>query len=115
MNDYLSLRFDPLNIDVVGENQEEVLRDFRDELEFAVRNYALADDSELTQDAIELKRRAQRYLEEGECMAVLAQNIRVPFKMDAKKTEEFFRQADRTAYTRAVERAMAHKSGNSRP
>lgn len=48
-------------------------------------------------------------------MAVLSQNIRVPFQMDEKKSEEFFRQADRTAYTRAVERAMAHKSGNSRP
>ncbi len=43
-------------------------------------------------------------------MAVLARNVSVPFKMDAKKTEEFFRKADRTAYTRAVERAMAHKN-----
>lgn len=109
MDDYLSLRFDPLNIYVVGENREEVLQNFRDELEFVVRNYTLADDSELTQDAIELKHCAQQYLKEGECMAVLAQNIRVPFEMDAKKTEEFFRKADRTAYTRAVERAMAHK------
>ena len=43
-------------------------------------------------------------------MAVLARNVSAPFRMDAKKTEEFFRKADRTAYTRAVERAMAHKN-----
>lgn len=61
---YVSLSFEPLNIHAVGENRKETIQDFWDELVFVWRNYALADDSELTQDAIELKHRAQEYLTE---------------------------------------------------
>lgn len=61
---YVSLSFEPLNIHAVGENRKETIQDFWDELVFVWRNYALADDSELTQDAIELKHRAQEYLAE---------------------------------------------------
>lgn len=46
----------------VGESKEEAIQDFVDELEFVWRNYVLADDSELTQDAIELKHRVQKIL-----------------------------------------------------
>ncbi len=63
-DDYVSLSFEPLNVHAVGENRKETIQEFWDELAFVWRNYALADDSELTQDAIELKHRAQKYLTE---------------------------------------------------
>ena len=63
-DDYVSLSFEPLNVYAVGEDRKKTIQDFWDELAFVWCNYALADDSELTQDAIELKHRAQQYLAE---------------------------------------------------
>lgn len=64
-DDYVALRFEPLHIHAVGANRDEAIKDFWDELEFVWRNYARCAESELTQDAIELKHRVQEYLTEG--------------------------------------------------
>lgn len=63
-DDYVALQFEPLHIHAVGANQDEAIEDFWDELEFVWRNYVCCDESELTQDAIELRQTAQKYLTE---------------------------------------------------
>lgn len=61
---YVALEFKPLQVYAVGENRNEAIQDFWDELEFIWRNYAGAKDNELTLDAIELKHRVRQYLTE---------------------------------------------------
>lgn len=62
---YVALKFKPLQVYAVGANRHDAIEDFWEALEFIWRNYVCCDESELTQDAIELKHRAQKYLTEG--------------------------------------------------
>lgn len=62
---FVSARYPLLGIESVGETLSEALDEFWENVAFVWRNYAEADDKDLTLDAIALKKKALQYLTKG--------------------------------------------------